>query len=478
MLKTIPYAAVAALCLALAAPSLPSLAASPPTQTPQAAFAFNDFAVLNSNAASDKGNDFAASVATDSQGTWIVVWQSNSTIGGTLGADYDILLSRSIDGGEHWSKPSVVNTNAGDDVYDDVQPHIAGDGKGHWVVIWTSNNTMDGRLGLDPDLLVAYSNDKGETWTKPEALYKAAADDDLVESGVSITSDGRGNWGAAFAAGASTDAEALRRNLYVSRRTAGSAGWTDPVQVNPTIATERRTDNTGPDLAVAPDGTWVVVWRNFTADIADIYESRSSDGGKTWGTLRALYPLAGKSHTNSGPRLAHSGLGWICVWVSADFDLRRLGMDQDLVFVHSTDAGATWSLPKELNTDAASDTRHSRDELVRVAGDSANGWLAVWTRQDDQNTHGRDLDLRASFSADGNTWSEPFFVNKDAASDKEQDLRPELTADGKGNWLVVWARADRSGGPYGKDGDLFFTVGHRKPGKEDASGTHASTPSP
>ena len=474
MLNITAPVAVAVLSMALNPFAVPALAASA-SPTP---VEFTNFAPLNSNAVSDAGNDLAASVATDSAGTWIVVWQSNSTADGKVGSDYDIFLTRSTDDGKHWSKPTAVNSNAGDDVYDDTRPHIATDAKGRWVVIWTSNNPMGERLGLDPDLLVAYSKDAGASWSAPEPLYKAGADDDLVETGVSIATDGRGTWGAAFAAGSITDSEALRRNLYVTRRTKGAVGWTDPVQVNPTINTERRTDNTGPTLAITPDGTWVVVWRNFTADIADVYESRSNDDGKTWTGMQTLYPLAGKSHTNSGPRLAHAGKEWMCTWVSADFDARRLGADQDLVFVHSADAGKTWSPPKELNADAATDTRHSRDELARVAGGAAAGWLTVWARQDDQKTHGRDVDLRASYSADGKTWSEPFFVNSDATTDRDHDLGPVVTADGKGTWLVVWTRAALNGGPTGKDRDLFFSVGRRRQSESNGSGTHAATPSP
>jgi hypothetical protein len=42
-------------------------------------------------------------VTTDGQGTWVAVWDSTDSLGGTIGTDGDILVARSTDGGLTWT---------------------------------------------------------------------------------------------------------------------------------------------------------------------------------------------------------------------------------------------------------------------------------------------------------------------------------------------------------------------------------------
>ena len=44
-------------------------------------------------------------VTTDGAGNWVAVWDSYDTLGGTIGTDYDILVSRSTNNGATWTAP-------------------------------------------------------------------------------------------------------------------------------------------------------------------------------------------------------------------------------------------------------------------------------------------------------------------------------------------------------------------------------------
>ena len=58
-------------------------------------------------------------VTTDGLGTWVAVWQSGDSLGGTIGwRDWDILVARSTDDGATWTAPVPLNTNAASDVGD------------------------------------------------------------------------------------------------------------------------------------------------------------------------------------------------------------------------------------------------------------------------------------------------------------------------------------------------------------------------
>ena len=115
-------------------------------------------------------------MATDGAGNWVTVWWSTENLGGTIGTDADILVSRSTDNGATWTAPAALNTNAASDSGSDVDPEVTTDGAGNWVAVWHSTENLGG-IGTDHDILVARSTDNGQTWTAPAALNTNAASD-------------------------------------------------------------------------------------------------------------------------------------------------------------------------------------------------------------------------------------------------------------------------------------------------------------
>lgn len=191
------------------------------------------------------------------------MWQSNTTLGGTIGHDDDILVARSTDKGESWTAPAPLNTNAATDSGNDGDSHIATDGAGNWVVVWQSNNTFDGTIGFDRDILVARSTDNGATWTDPAPLNTNAATDGnfgVDDEVPQIATDGWGNWVAAWTS--SNDLGGTiggDPDIMVARSTDNGATWTDPMPLNNNAATDSGGDF---DSRLATDGAgnWVVVW--------------------------------------------------------------------------------------------------------------------------------------------------------------------------------------------------------------------------
>src|SRR5262249_2563588 len=112
-------------------------------------------AALNTNASVDTGNDFVPRIATDGIGRWVSVWRSNDTLGGTIGSDFDILISLSTNNGVTWTAPAPLNTNAASDTGTDQFAQVASGGAGLWVAVWDSNDTLGGTIGTDSDILTA-----------------------------------------------------------------------------------------------------------------------------------------------------------------------------------------------------------------------------------------------------------------------------------------------------------------------------------
>jgi len=156
---------------------------------------------LNSTAATDSDIpdaddvDREASLATDGAGTWVAVWSSDNPLGGTLGADFDLLYSRSTDNGATWSAAAALYaTAASDGSAADTEPAISYDG-GNWVVVFSSTNTLGATVGIDNDILVTTSPD-AVSWSAPALLNSGGSSDDTLEvdGQASITANGSGTW--------------------------------------------------------------------------------------------------------------------------------------------------------------------------------------------------------------------------------------------------------------------------------------------
>ena len=153
---------------------------------------------LNSNAASDTGDDNGQDLATSGSGEWIATWNSDDTLGGTIGDDADILAAVSNDNGVSWSQASSLNSGADTDSANDLWPRISTDAAGLWMVVWYSRNDLDGTIGGDEDILYAYSLNVGATWSSADALGTVAAGDTGTDAYPALVANGAGNWLAAW----------------------------------------------------------------------------------------------------------------------------------------------------------------------------------------------------------------------------------------------------------------------------------------
>jgi len=159
---------------------------------------WTDAAPLYAAAYTDSGVDRNPTIRTDGFGNFLVFWDSGDDLGGTIGTDQDILLSRSTDGGLTWTEPSVVNSNADVDSGFDWGPQATTDGLRNWVVVWSSGDSLNGTVGADQDILFSRSTDGGWTWTPPAPLNTNAAVDSGKDFSPQVATDGLGNWVAAW----------------------------------------------------------------------------------------------------------------------------------------------------------------------------------------------------------------------------------------------------------------------------------------
>jgi Neuraminidase (sialidase) len=387
-----------------------------------------------------------ADIANDRAGQWVTVWHSTEPVGDDIDGTYDIVFSRSNDGGKTWTPKAVLAPDEPGDLREDLSPTVRTDGKGLWLAAWTSRGALGSKLGIDGDILVSRSTDNALTWSKPIPINQGAGEDWGNDIDVRLAHDGRGNWLAVWS---STETFGGKfggdSDIFTARSMDGGLTWSAPTALNTDAAKDLGFDVT-PDIGSAGDDTWLVVWsagdslKGRIGIDRDILIARSTDGGATWTDPSRLNHRAPKDQGSDwAPRLATDDRGmWIVAWSSA-VNLEGIrGKDRDILYSKSTDNGVTWSRAANLDADAANDAREDTGPVVVT--DGKGRWGVVWHSWGGISYRdGSDADVLVSFSDDdGRTWSKPVPVDRDAGEDTSDDLLPTMATDDHGHWVGVW----------------------------------------
>jgi hypothetical protein len=422
-------------------------------------------AKLNTNANTDSGADRRPQVVTDGVANWIAVWFSSDDLNGTIGTDYDILVSRSTNNGQTWTPPTALNTNAATDEGSDERPQLATDGAGNWVAVWYSNDSLGETIGTDYDILVSCSTDAGVTWTAPAALNSNASSDSGIDQRPQIATDVAGNWMVVWSSNEPLNGSiGLDYDILFALSADRGATWTDPAPIHSNARTDAGSD-IQPQLTMDGLGNWLVVWESGDAlggtigTDHDILFARSMDAGATW---TAPAPINTNAATDSGddeiPHVTTDGRGhWVTVWYSDDSMGGTVGTDNDIFFARSIDNGATWTPPAALNTNAATDL--DSDDIPHIKTDLVGNWIVVWNSVDTLgDTKGADADVLYAQSTNGGaTWAAPQLLNTNGRTDVGEDIVPKLAARGVNHWVTVWESTDTLGDTIGPDRDIVFT---------------------
>ncbi len=416
---------------------------------------------VNTNASVDNGLDLAPSIATDGQGNWIAVWTSTNSASGVPG-DSDIFFARSIDNGENWSVPSPLNTNANTDSGIDSNPRIATDRLGHWVVVWHSSDTLGGTIGGEFNILVSRSSNNGANWSPPAALNSNSTVRPYRDVSAHIAADGVGHWIAVWMSNDPLGTTGIDFDIFFARSIDNGEHWSPAAPLNANAGANGVVDEGEPFVAMNSQGIAVAAWSSkdtlgstIGTDL-DILVARSLDGGLNWSVPIPLNTNASfDAIRDSSPSLALDDQGHCAaVWSSR----ARPGFPDNgnsyILTARSLDNGANWSFPAVLNANASG---ISGTELSpRIITDGRGRWVVAWTNDLIFVTANSDADLLIVESDDdGANWTFPGVLNTNAGQDDGGDNFVDLATDDAGNWVAVWSSNDSLGGTIGIDPDCL-----------------------
>jgi cysteine-rich repeat protein len=385
-------------------------------------------------------------------GTALVIWDEREGPGGIpgTGADGDIVVSRSTDGGTTWSARVAVNTDAlSDSVLDDYNDVTAGPG-GTWVAVWT-RGTGPG-VGT---IMSARSSDGGLSWTSPTT----------VGTGIvpSIGFDG------------STIVATWSRNgappgVDAARSTDGGATWSSPQ----TIASFPDISSYCSDPRVAGDGvgTWLIACA-LAGDATGLGEDgeiavfRSTDNGLTWSPSILVDPEAATDLVvDRRASVASTAPGiWMTLWWRAESV--SVLEDEKPVISHSIDDGLTWSQPEVIGATEGDGRRLSGFALGDGLATSGSGdWAYVWNASSAPHHTAHRL-VAARSRNNGQDWVGPALQTALGAGTVSAELPgvEDLADDGSGNSYLLARDGDRfvvyRGEPGPACGDGFLDAGEQ-----------------
>jgi hypothetical protein len=281
-------------------------------------------------------------------GVWLIASLAIPFSGG-----FNVLVSRSTDGGFTWSKPVTVATSGPNDSFD--KEWIACDTTktspfyGHCYVEWDDATQAQ-------TIMMSTSTDGGKTWgtpkSSPHQTFAALGGIPLVQPGGKVIVP---IFGADYSTGAG--------GIYAYTSTDGGATWTTSVLVSTVVSHFQVASYRGgvlPSAAIDGSGKVYVVWSDCrfisgcTAD--DIVLSTSSDGAK-WSAVQRI-PINGVNagednftaaiavdRTTSGSS-AHLGVAYYYFPNTLCF---TFNCQLTVGFISSTNGGASWSKPQQVS---------------------------------------------------------------------------------------------------------------------------------
>ncbi|MBY0279380.1 glycoside hydrolase [Candidatus Binatia bacterium] len=366
--------------------------------------------------------------------TWgdrsLATWFREST-----GATRDLVAASSLDGGVHWTSPTVI---AGQVTFYYGSLAIGTSGS-TWAALWAAPVPPFDSAALGRSY-VSRSNSVGLSWA--DRVDVSGLSRWLF--GPSIAARGS-TWIATWSAAEGVGHGYEDWSVYAVRSLDDGMSWSSPVAVNddashPTYPSPfpRSTVRSYVRSAVQTNGhgTWLVAFeRNRDDSLSeqplDIAVARSEDDGLSWQPFVALKPLPGERTIAVAPTLASDGAAaWVVVYSTYTFDRSA----QQIVASHSSDNGRTWSDPVTVGRTGPGGTSNGS-----LATDRAGTWVAAWSQFIDTQT-GTGI-FYATSSDKGASWTRPRRILIDEEPTRRSDGAPSIAVDESFRWEVAWSSA-------------------------------------
>jgi len=210
--------------------------------------------------------------------------------------------------------------------------------------------------------------------------------------------------------------------IFFKKSTNGGATW---------AGAKRLSWNSGasgePRIAVDGSGHAHVVWHDHSTGNAEIFYTKSTDGGTTWASRRMTW-----SDSSVNPAILVDTLGNIHVFWSQG------SMMKELYFSTSTDGGTTWGGAKRLTWNSGYSSNPA------IATDSNNHIHVVWGNHyktgNDEIFHKKSTNGGASWVSKRISWIFNSSLNPVVGVDSNDQIHLVWQDAAPGNWEILYRK--------------------------------------
>ncbi len=362
-----------------------------------------------------------AAVAASSDGSFVVVWQSNLSDG----SSYSVRARRFASGGAGVGDDFQVNTYTSDF---QGEPSVAVDADGDFVVVWRS----DGSAGTDASLASVQGQRYASDGSAVGGEFQVNTYTSIRQLLPSVAMDADGDFVVVWESDGSFGTDNDGRSIQAQRYASDGFPVGGEVQVNTyTTAWQGRAS-----VAMDADGDFVVVWVSRDGAVSDVKGQRYTSDG---------LPAGGEFQVNTyatlfqdDPSVAMDADGdFVAVWDSSGSS----GTDVHFTSIQGqryASDGSTAGSEFQVNTYTT-----FLQTWPEVASDAAGNFVVVWNSE---GSPCRDVALRSvqaqRYAADGTPWGGEYQVNTYTTGHQDG---VGVAMDSSGRFVMVWDSPYSSG---------------------------------
>jgi hypothetical protein len=362
--------------------------------------------------------------AMDAGGNFVIAWESDLQDGSGNGV-YAQRFDRS---GNPLGLEFKVNTHTLNNQND---PSVAMDAVGNFVIAWESDLQDGSGNGVYAQRFDRSGNPLG-------LEFKVNTFTAGSQSNPAVAMDRQGNFVIVWQSFGQDEAASL--GIYAQRFDAGGNPLGIEFKVNTFVVGDQDT----PDVAMNPEGRFLIVWESFGQDAAlasGIYAQRfDADGNPAGGEFRVNTHTA---DSQDDPKVAMDGEGnFVVVWES---NLQDGSVDG--VYAQRFDRDGT---PLGIEFRVNTHTPESQDTPDVVMDRDGNFIIAWESTLQDGSVSGV---YARRYDRDGNPGGGEFRIN--TVSDDDQGA-PTLAMAPHGQWVIAWESFGQDGSDFGVFMKLFI----------------------
>jgi hypothetical protein len=320
-----------------------------------------------------------------------------------------------------WFSPDVMVDDVITDTSHQANPAVAVDNRGIIHVVWEDYRDNP-KLG---NIYYCNSKDGGRSFGE-DVMVEDPITFATHQGNPAITVD---HQGIIHAVWEDYRDDAKLPNIYYSNSTDGGKTFQKDVMVDDPITFT--TAQVHPTIAVDDQGIIHVVWEDYRnhPDLGDIYYSKSTDGGKTFGEDVMVDDAYTVTSQQRNPAIAVDKLGVIHV---AWEDYRDDPQLPNIYYSKSVDGGKTFGKDVMVDDEITVTTPQIKPA---IAVDEARIIHVVW---EDYRTNSKLANIYYSRSIDGGETFEEDVMVDDIMTDTSHQANPAIAVDNRAVVHVVW----------------------------------------